>query len=51
VNVVNIAASIQGKTATKELKMPTLSFGWQKERMALAALVLLLDGLSEQSFS
>jgi len=45
VNVVNIAVSVQGKIATKELKMPKLSFGWQKERMALAALVLLLDSL------
>ena len=44
--VVNIAANYDGKIVFKALRMPTLSSGWQKERTALAALVLLLEHLS-----
>ena len=44
--VVKIVAHYKGEVAIKALRMPTLSFGWQKERMALAALVVLLELLS-----
>lgn len=44
--VVTIVAHYKGEVAIKALRMPTLSFGWQKERMALAALVVLLELLS-----
>ena len=41
--IVNIAAYQNGKVLKKDLRMPSLSFGWQKERIALAGLVLLLE--------